>query len=252
MTAPEIGNLIWVDGQIIEAADGHVSAQDRGFTLGDGLFETMLWTGKDIRFLGDHLARLSYSAQALDLPIASDVDEIAAGLRALGASSSHQTAAIRLTLSRGVGPRGLAISAHGQSRLIATISPYQPPTSPAALRVVNITRNPTSPTAHHKTLSYLDNVMALAQARAQGGDDGLMLSTTGHVACTSSANVLVKWGKLSSRHHKVMGQWGGIRPRAVVGCGPDRRSHHHATNVATMHRHGTNQRLDGRALGGEY
>jgi branched-chain amino acid aminotransferase len=34
--------MLWVDGNLAPAGEAHVDPRDRGYALGDGLFETML------------------------------------------------------------------------------------------------------------------------------------------------------------------------------------------------------------------
>ncbi|MEN9855165.1 MAG: hypothetical protein RL186_732 [Pseudomonadota bacterium] len=169
---------------------------DRGFALGDGLFETLLWTGDNLRFGTRHMARLAGSAAALGLAMPWDADWILRQVTAFVADCSSGpedvgTKAVRLTLSCGSGPRGLGRPAVQSPILVGTSAGYDPPTDPVHLARVSITRNPDSPSAAHKTLSYIDQVLALRQAKALGGDDALMLSTTGHVACASAANIVV-------------------------------------------------------------
>jgi branched-chain amino acid aminotransferase/4-amino-4-deoxychorismate lyase len=52
-----------------------------------------------------------------------------------------------------------------------------------------VRRNPTSPAARLKTLSYLDNVTARQEALAAGVEEALMLSTDGALACAAAANL---------------------------------------------------------------
>jgi branched-chain amino acid aminotransferase len=188
-----LGSKIWVNGAVVVKEEAKISATDRGFTLGDGLFETMLWTGKQIRFLDDHLARLTKSAMALGLTMPFEGEAIKAGLEALAQDAQGQTAALRLTLTRGTGPRGLAIADTTTPLLLATIAPFEAPASLATLKTVAIKRNAGAPSARYKTLSYLDNVMALQEARALGGNEAIMLGTTGFVACASSANIVIAY-----------------------------------------------------------
>ena len=50
-----------------------------------------------------------------------------------------------------------------------------------------------------KALPYLDNVLALSEARAQGADDALMLNTRGTIACGSAANLfIIRDGRLET------------------------------------------------------
>jgi branched-chain amino acid aminotransferase len=188
-----IGDHIWINGGLVRAEQAQISPSDRGFTLGDGLFETMLWTGDKVRFVDDHMARLACSADALGIALLVPVDAIAAGLAELGRDAERKPAALRLTLTRGSGPRGLAISENASAFVLATIAPHTPPTQPANLAIVAIKRNSGAPSALYKTLSYIDNIIALKQARALGADEAIVLGTTGNVACASSANIIIEY-----------------------------------------------------------
>jgi branched-chain amino acid aminotransferase len=193
MIAVPIGSRVWIDGEMLQAGEASVSLADRGFTLGDGLFETLLWTGYEIRYFGDHMLRLAASAQAMDITLAHSIDAIEAGLTALAQDADGQVAALRLTLTRGPGPRGLVLPNPSSPRLIATLANFTRPTDPVNLKTVTIMRNCGAPSSRFKTLSYIDNIMALNQAQALGGGDAIMLGTSGNVACTSSANIVIQF-----------------------------------------------------------
>ena len=192
MTVPHHDSLCWTDGQVRRLSDLRIDPRDRGFTLGDGLFETMLWTERRIRFFDDHMARLSHSADMLDLAIPATPDEIETGLTALVRQSGLDRAALRLTLSRGPGPRGLALPEEPQPRLLATVAPCPTAFDPVSVCLVDVARAVGAPSARFKTLSYLDQVMALNLARAAGADEALMRGHGDRIACASSANVLIR------------------------------------------------------------
>ena len=61
--------------------------------------------------------------------------------------------------------------------------------APARLITSSVRRNDGSPAARLKTLAYLDNVLARAQARERGADEALMLNSRGEAACAAAANV---------------------------------------------------------------
>ncbi|MDB5424808.1 MAG: 4-amino-4-deoxychorismate lyase, partial [Phenylobacterium sp.] len=98
-------------------------------------------------------------------------------------------AAVRLTLTAGSGGRGLDRPAGPQPAMIATAASAPRPDAPARLITSAIRRNQTSPAARLKTLSYVDNVLARAGARAAGGDEALMLNGRGELACAAAANL---------------------------------------------------------------
>ena len=98
-------------------------------------------------------------------------------------------AALRLSWTGGSGGRGLPAPQPPQPRLFATASPALPPPAGLALATAQVRRNPSSPTSRLKTLSYLDNVQARAEALAAGADEALMLDTSGDLACAAAANL---------------------------------------------------------------
>jgi branched-chain amino acid aminotransferase len=191
MTLPATTPLCWWNGQIVRLDDVKIRPNDRGFTLGDGLFETLYWTGTSIRFFDDHMARLSHGAEVLGIPLPFDVAAIEAGLLELGKQSSQAAGAIRLTLTRGVGARGLKIPEQACPMMLASFSPVEAAYPPLSLASVEVVRAWGAPSSRFKTLSYIDNVVALAMAQANGADDGLMRGRDNHIACATSANLIV-------------------------------------------------------------
>lgn len=223
---------IWLDNKVMDADQVHIAVYDRGFTLGDGLFETMLWTGTHIRFLSDHMARLATSAAALSIPIPFSLNEIKAGLTAIAGEFAGQTAVLRLTLTRGSGPRGLALPDDITPMLLGAISGFTVPTNTITLASVAITRHSGAPSARHKTLSYIDNIMALNQARTAGGDDAIMQGTSGYVACASSANIVINYKGQSLTPAVEDGALPGIVRGRLLAAGLIEEAHISTTMLA--------------------
>lgn len=162
-----------------------VPPNDRGLLLGDGLFETMLARDGVIAHLSAHLDRMAAGCAALGLPF--DRDEAERVARA--AAPGQGRFAVRLTLTAGSGGRGLDRPDAPVVRLFATAAPSSPVTSPATLIVANTRRNEGSPASRLKSLSYLDNVLARAEARSAGADEAVMLNNRGEIACAGAANL---------------------------------------------------------------
>ncbi|MCI3181243.1 4-amino-4-deoxychorismate lyase [Caulobacter sp. CCUG 60055] len=171
----------------------NLPADDRGFALGDGLFETVLaLDGRLIRW-GEHMARLRRGCAALDLPAPDLAVVLAAAAEALAqAGLTRGRAAVRVSVTAGSGGRGLDRPMEPAPRVVATASPSPAPPAdapPVRLAVATIRRNETSPAARCKTLAYLDNLLARRQARAAGADDAVMLNLAGAPACATAANL---------------------------------------------------------------
>ncbi len=167
-----------------------VPGDDRGLTLGVGLFETLFVRDGRPAHWTAHLDRLARGCARLGLPSPASSQAQEAGEAALAASGlAAGLAVLRLTWTGGGGGRGLAVPASPEPRLLAIASPWSEP--PPALRLATsaIRRNAFSPASRLKTLSYLDNVAARAEAVAAGAAEALMLNTSGMVACAAAGNV---------------------------------------------------------------
>ena len=163
---------------------------DRGLLLGDGLFETMLWKGGTLPHLDAHLARMAAGCQTLGLPPLDAEAARALCLAAPGeAGLAEVRAAVRLTLTAGSGGRGLDRPATPVLRLAATAAASPAPTTPVDLMLAKTRRNEGSPAARLKTLSYVDNVLARAEAKAAGADEAVMRNNHGDLTCAAAANL---------------------------------------------------------------
>ena len=191
MTPGPLDALCWYNGQVVGLAEIQMDPTDRGLTLGDGLFETLLWTGHEIRFFEDHMARLFHGASQLGLAIPFDIAAIEQGLLELAASYGTQRAALRLMVTRGAGPRGLKVPEIVIPTLLATIAAVPTEFTPVDVGVVDVYRSWGAPSSRFKTLSYIDNIVALMKAQAEGADDGLMRGPEDSIACGTSANLVI-------------------------------------------------------------
>ena len=185
--------IAWRDGEWIE--DGDVlPADDRGLTLGDGLFETLLAVEGGLAHAALHFRRLAASAAALGLPPPPEANWLEAVARETLARNrlDRGRAAVRLTLTAGRSARGLARDPSAAARLLVTASPAPEAGTPVRLATVSVRRNPASPASRHKTLSYIDSVMALRQAHEAGADEAVMFNTRGRPACAAAANLVFR------------------------------------------------------------
>ena len=171
-------------------AAASVPIDDRGFTLGHGLFETILAERGRLLFFEEHAARLRGGCHQIGLP-APPVERLRAAAEAAltEAGLESDRAAVRLSWSAGSGGRGLDMPTEAAPRLVATAAPAPPARGPWSLTLAHVRRNESSPTSRMKTLSYLDNVLARAEARAKGCDEALMLNLKAQLACTAAANL---------------------------------------------------------------
>jgi branched-chain amino acid aminotransferase len=188
---------IWVNGELVDAQAATVRADDRGLLVGDGVFETMKVLGGVPFALTRHLDRLRRSADGMLLGLPPDGyirDAIRAALAANAGALPGGDARLRVTVTAGSGgPMG---SARGDAdpTLIVSVGPLPAYAAPAAVVTVPWPVNERAATVGLKTISYADNVVALAYARERGGDEAILGNTAGMLCEGSGTNVFLAWG----------------------------------------------------------
>jgi branched-chain amino acid aminotransferase len=204
------GRHIWIDGRLEPADDTHLSAFDRGFQLGDGIFETLRATAGHATELDEHLARLRASAAGLEIELPDSLEQdVARGIAALLAvddlAGVDGDASVRITVSRGVvAARGLLPAADSRATIVIQAWPVTPPPAAQLERGVHliassVRRDPASPLAALKTTSRADFVYARLEARRAGADDALFLTIDGDLSEATSANIfLVRGSELAT------------------------------------------------------
>lgn len=183
--------MFWYDGALHEKAIALFDLTDRGLNLGDGIFDTSLARNGRTFLRHAHLGRFAAAADALAIPF--DATAAAEALDRLAAAVGD--GAVRLTLTRGGGGRGLALPKNPKPFLFGAATPPPRAFPVLALAATKIRRNETSPASKLKALPYLDAILGLEEALAQGADEALFLNTQGHVACLASANIFAVFGQ---------------------------------------------------------
>lgn len=184
--------MFWFNGALQERPVVHFDLTDRGLNLGDGVFDTSLARNGRIFRRKSHIDRMADAAEILGIPF----DEIAAGTALDALAGAIGDGAVRLTLTRGPGPRGLAFPKNPAPLLYGVATAMQTPLFPVLkLGTTTIRRNETSPASRIKALPYLDSVLALEQAAARGADEVLFENTHSRVACLATANIFAVFGR---------------------------------------------------------
>lgn len=196
---------IYVNGQYIPLNQASIAAEDRGFLLGDGLFETMKAYQGQVFCLRKHWQRLKNAAEYLQIPFnltCENLQEISQELL-MRNHLNKADAVLRLTLTRGKGPRGLMPPLDAKPCILLTAFSYGANLlAEQSLWVVEICKNERSPLSRIKSLNYLENVLAKTAAVKAGATEALLLNTRNRVASASCANIFLKLpnGKLLTPH----------------------------------------------------
>ncbi|MEJ1157789.1 aminotransferase class IV [Prosthecomicrobium sp. N25] len=208
-----------LNGRRVDGPTAPFDLSDRGLLLGDGLFDTLVAFGGHAWRGEAHLERLAAGAAQLAIPVArATLEETLAAVLA----EAPAAATVRLTLTRGPGPRGLKPPDAPTPTLLATAAPWSPAIvfRPVRLALAEARRNDRSPTSRLKTLGYLDPVLATAAAAARGFDDALFLDTADRVACATMANVFAVHGRVLTTPPVSDGILPGVARAAVLEAAP--------------------------------
>jgi branched-chain amino acid aminotransferase len=181
--------IVWSNGQLLPIESARIDPRDRGFTLGDGLYETIRVTGGRLMRIDRHFARLGDGLQLLDIRLKLDENVLAGAMHAVLKANDLTDAVLRLTVSRGIAQRGMAPDPTARPTAMISAAPYAVP-QPARVMVATTTRrNAHSPISRVKTTCCLDSILARKEAARQGADEAILLNGDGWVAEATAANV---------------------------------------------------------------
>jgi branched-chain amino acid aminotransferase len=201
------GGWVWLDGRLEPADERHVSVYDRGFQLGDGVFETLRARGGHPTELPEHLARLRSSADGLGIELPARLDAalaegIADLLAKLALDAPDSDASIRITVTRGrMTGRGLLPQNEPVEPTVSIqawpVAPPPPGHLERGLHLVtsSVRRDPENPVTTLKTTSRAEYVYARLEARRAGADDAVFLTIDGHLSEATSANLFLVRGE---------------------------------------------------------
>jgi branched-chain amino acid aminotransferase len=184
--------MLWVDGALVDEAAARVSPMDHGLLTGDGVFETLRVYG-GVPFAWDrHLDRLARSADALGLSV-PDAASLRAAAEAVITANDLADARLRITITGGPAPLGSERGEH-QPTVIVAVGQLRDWPETEQVVVVPWTRNERGATAGLKTISYAENVRALAYAHEHGANEAIFANTRDELCEATGSNVFVVRG----------------------------------------------------------
>jgi branched-chain amino acid aminotransferase len=187
---------VHVNGVISDRESAVISIFDRGFLYGDSVYEVLRTSGGRLVDLERHLDRLRRSAEGIEITM-PDADELGRAISDTLDAAENPESYLRIIVTRGGGPITLDITSPGKPSLLLIAAPLAMPLAElyergASLAIVGVER--TSRRAFDpavKSGNYLNNIMALAEAKRAGAYEAIMCSPDGRVAEGSSSNLFV-------------------------------------------------------------
>lgn len=186
-----------IDGKIVPTSEAAVPVLDRGFLYGDSVYEVFRTYRGIPLFMEAHFERLENSAKLVHMTISQSREELTREIkrtvRATGATPDEDVY-VRYQITRGEGRIDLHPDKDLKTRFVIIVAPL-PPWKPEhysvgmSMAIPNVRRNPVDALDPNiKGGNYLNNVIAIMQARKRGADESLILSADGYVTEASNSN----------------------------------------------------------------
>lgn len=176
-----------IDGVLTPPEQACISIFDRGVLYGDGVFEVMrTWDGVLVDLDG-HFDRLYAAAEWLGLKTMARERLVEAAMRTLESSGPGEHR-VRVVLTRGPGPLLARPAALGPGKAIIIVEPLPAQPAEVSLAVVDWPL-PRRTEPGHKTLAYLDHIIARELAAAVGADEAVRLGGEGEVLECATSNL---------------------------------------------------------------
>lgn len=183
-----------VHGTITSLADACIPAMDHGFLYGDSVYEVIrTLDGLPVGW-PEHHARMCASADALYMKLPWTRDQMGARVVETIDATGLPDCTVRLVVTRGPGPMSLLPDGCDGPRMVVYVLPLRLPPREQIEHGIEISvpsrlrndQRALAPSA--KTGNYLNNLLALVEARRAGGEDAVMVNTAGHVTEGTTSN----------------------------------------------------------------
>ncbi len=210
------------DGRISSEAP-QVSFMDHGFLFGDSIYEVVRVYDRKIFGWAEHRERLIESCKRIWIPVEPMLPQIEDRMQRLLKTLQEPHSALRMIITRGVGPLNINTRKVEQPRLYMAAWKYDPTlfNKPVTIAVPEVRRNPRSALDPSiKSGNYLNSVMALRQAQDLGFDDAVMLNPEGKVTELTTSNLGWFRGSTLCTPHTDSGILFGITRRLLCETHP--------------------------------
>ena len=194
--APRAPTRYCVDGGEADPGTGALlPADDRGLAYGDGIFRTIRFDARGPWLWEHHLETLARDARQIEIPC----DETA--LRDLERAAlrfvNGEAGVLRITLTRGSGPRGYAMPEVSRLRRIFSFTPMLPAPAPDEVVVqfarTTLAHSPRLAGAKH--LGRLEQVLANAEPASGQVFERVMCAPSGELVCGTRSNLFLRRGR---------------------------------------------------------
>ncbi|MFB3892033.1 MAG: aminotransferase class IV [Phycisphaerae bacterium] len=195
-----MSEIAWLNGRWMRPARAKVSAEDRGFLFGDGVYEGIVSYGGRAWALQRHLRRLARSLHEVGIE-GVDVAEIGRLCEQAARRSRAAGAFIYVQVTRGAAPRSHDWTPDVRPTIFLTAraaKPYPPECWTGGCRVVTLADERWG-RCDVKSVNLLANVLAFHRARAAGAFEGVLVRDGAVTEGTHSGVFIVRKGVAITR-----------------------------------------------------
>jgi len=185
--------MLYLNGRILPLAEGRISVEDRGFQLGDGVYEVIKIEDGRLLWVEDHLGRLNGSLDQTLLAGVLDGHPLAEILPELVRLSGLRRGTAYVQVTRGAAPREFGLPTHVQPTVLAYVQAHSFP-SDADVRAgvaVHTVEDQRWARCDIKSTNLLPAVLAKHEARLAGAHEALYVSADGMVREGGSSNAFI-------------------------------------------------------------
>lgn len=221
MKGMRLSGKAFQDGRIVPLRTAVVSALDRGFLFGDGIYETFrTYKGKPFR-MNDHLARLAQSARLVSIRLPFSSSYLGRAVKRLVAVNKLSEARIRIVVTRGKSFPLLSPPRRAEPTVFMygiSLPPKPSALSPAVKLVVSrFSACPNrAPDPRAKTLGLLGSISAHLEADRMGAQDSLTLNCRGCLTEGVSSNLFFVKGERVMTPSQSCGILPGVTRSLVI------------------------------------
>ena len=194
-----MNRICYVNGQYVPESEAHVSIFDRGFLLGDGVYEVSAVLDRGLVDNPAHLARLERSLTEMGMSSPVSMEEIARTQKELIARNGLEEGVVYLQITRGCADRDFAYPSEPKPTLVMFTQSKSIVRNPLARHGIQVITVPEMRWKRRdiKTIGLLAASMAKQAALDAGCDDawmvedGLVTEGTANNACIVTGDGVV-------------------------------------------------------------
>ena len=189
--------IVYINGLFWAIDKATISVLDRGFTYGDGLFETMRsYSGKIFRLEG-HLDRLFRSARSIFIDLPMTKNEIRSAINASIELNKLSNSIVRLTITRGEQDPGLNIDYNAPPTVVIIVRPTKVISKNVYKKGIGIKLYKKSAIRTQgisdqiKSCNYLSNILLREKAIKDGFFEAILLDNNNNATEGTISNIFI-------------------------------------------------------------